>query len=412
MASTPGPWRATVVAALALTVLAAGLLALVRPWADDGDRPDASGEFRASVFIEQLADLSGPVPASGFGDRAGATPQARAWAQQAWANLEALGADTVSFRHVRSVGERPDGLRQVDVVVAWSSGPGGLDARFPPATVGLLLAFDGERYAIEGVVPVVDPVPVWLVGDLQVSTDGPATLIAIDATPSDTDRLADRVVTAAEHVRTHLDVAEPRVVVVAPRDAEQAAIVLGRPADELAPIAALTTRLGSGVAGTEVSGITAVLLNPPVFEAMDDRGADVVLAHEAVHAMTDSIGRDLEPWATEGFADYIALLDDERPAEAIAADYLDRIRAAGPPTALPSAQDFAADAERLGSVYEGAWLVVHSLALAYGHDAVVAFYEELLAGVSLDEALADVFGTTLDAVTSAWITVVTELAQD
>lgn len=410
MSSRGGSWRATVVSAAALVALGAGLVVLVQPWADDDESVGVTTDVRASAIIEQLAELSGPPPADGFADLAGSTPEARAWAEQIWSNLDALAADTVTFTYVRSVGARDDGTSQIDVMVEWSSGSAGLDARFPPVTVGLLLRADGERYAIEGMTPVADPVPVWLLGDLEVTTDGSTTLLTLDGGPQVT-ALAGRALGAGGHVRDRLDVADPALVVVAPRDSEQAAQLLGREAGELEPIAALTTRLGGASPGAEVSGVTAVVLNAPVFAGMDDRGADIVLAHEAVHAMTDSIGRGLEAWAVEGFADYIALVDDERPVTEIAAQYLDRVAAGDTPQVLPSTDDFAA-ADHLGSVYEAAWLVVHYLAAEYGHVAVIDFYDALLAGEPLDDALREAFGISVDGLEAAWIDYVTDLAGD
>lgn len=406
MTSEAGSARATIIASVVLVAVIGVVLAMVRPW--DGDESAEAGvDVDSAALIEQLGDLSGALPDGGFGDLAGGTPGAREWAQNTWDNLDRLGVESVAFNYLRAGADRGDGSRQVDVTVAWESGPEVLDARFPAVTVGLIVRPDGDGYAIEGAAAIDEPLPVWLAGDLEVVTERATTLIAIDGGPGIAE-LPDRVVEAGDHVRDRLDVVDPSLVVVAPPDAVVAGEILGRADDDLSPIAALTTRLGGGSPGAEGSGVTAVVVIPATFGDMDERGGDIVLAHEAVHAMTDAIGRDLEPWVLEGFADYVALVDDDRSAGAIAEQYLERVD--GAPAGFPGAEEFETANDHLGAAYEGAWLVLHYLAGRFGHDAVVEFHDAQLDGEPLETAFEEAFGRSLSAVEDDWTAHVADLA--
>jgi hypothetical protein len=143
---------------------------------------------------------------------------------------------------------------------------------------------------------------------------------------------------------------------------------------------------------------------------MDDRAQQVVMTHEAVHAMTGTVGRPINKLVAEGFADYIALYDDKRPLAVSAGQILRRVQATGAPRKLPSSADFDESADGLGAVYESAWLLFRMLGDDYGRDAVVSFYRLVLNGSALEPASQQAFGLTVDELTKQWRAYLTKSA--
>jgi hypothetical protein len=175
--------------------------------------------------------------------------------------------------------------------------------------------------------------------------------------------------------------------------------LVGQPLDQVRQIAAVTTRLdGRG----DTSADTVIVLNPAVFSTMDRRAAQVVLTHEATHLLTHAVGTRAESWVVEGFADYVALRDDSASLSVSAGQILAEVNAGRSPKHLPSASDFDAEAHGLGAVYESAWMIFRMLGERYGDARVVGFYESVMAGTKLDDALATSFGLTTAQLTTQW----------
>jgi hypothetical protein len=186
---------------------------------------------------------------------------------------------------------------------------------------------------------------------------------------------------------------------VSPHTQAQMAHVVGQPAEQLRQIAAVTTRLG-GEAGSARDDV--VVLNPTVFATMDRRAAQVVVTHEATHLLTRAVGTRSESWVVEGFADFVALHDDSAPLSVSAGQILAQVRSDGAPERLPAADDFGAERHGLGAVYESAWLVFRMLGERHGDAAVVDFYESVMAGKPLADALGASFDLTIDRLTAQW----------
>lgn len=85
-----------------------------------------------------------------------------------------------------------------------------------------------------------------------------------------------------------------------------------------------------------------------------------------------------------------------------ASQVLHSVRRDGPPSRLPSDEDFSGDRAGLGQTYEAAWLVFRLLGERYGDAAVVAFYDAVLAGDAVDRALVEQVGVTCEELTAAW----------
>ena len=104
---------------------------------------------------------------------------------------------------------------------------------------------------------------------------------------------------------------------------------------------------------------------------MDARAAQVVVSHEATHLLTGALGTDGEEWVAEGFADFVALHDDDAPLSLSAGQVLRQVKKDGAPKALPSPSDFGQGEPRLGAVYESAWMVFRMLGERHSDAAIL-----------------------------------------
>ena len=164
-------------------------------------------------------------------------------------------------------------------------------------------------------------------------------------------------------------------------------------------IAAVTTTAdGSLAPGAPVR----VFVNPIVFGRLKDRGAQVVMSHEATHVATGATFASMPTWLLEGFADYVALDRAGVPVDLAAGQILARIRKEGLPDGLPTSEDLDPTANGLGATYEEAWLACRFLAQEYGGPAMVRFYRTVSDGASTQEAFRSVLGTTQRAFVAEW----------
>lgn len=394
--------------ALLVLALVGGALALwQRPWvtadepAPTGVVAEASGQLtgqlRAASTATSRAELVEAFGASGPGER---------FAREVWASLRALDASDVELRYVSGgdVADRADGTARVVAEVAWRAGRiSGLraDVLHRSSVILRVQAQEDGTFAIVEAAPRSGSMPVWLIGEVTVRRDAGSVVVAIDGGD---DRLpapvASQMATKARRavVRT-LPAADGEVVLVSPRTQEQMARVVGQPADGVAQIAAVTTRLDVASASAEDA---VIVLNPQVFATMDDRAAQVVLNHEATHQLTRAVGTRAETWVIEGFADYVALRDDTAPLSVSAGQILAKVRAGRLPERLPSAAAFDARDGELGAVYESSWLIFRMLAERHSAAEIVSFYESVLGGAEVAAALRDTFGLSVRQLTDQW----------
>lgn len=388
--------------------LAAAVLAWQRPWAgpassaDEDQQEVVIGSDARAVLGRQLADLSTATDRAAFAAAAGAGEQARRFADEAWSAREALGVQEVTLRYVEGGDrvERSDGSTLARVQVSWrvddTSPIAGTAVR--GALVGLRLEprADGT-FDVLGTESAGDPLPLWLAGDLRVSGDDRARAIVVDGGVPGVDTLA-LARRAADVARASLPGVDEPVTVVSAADRSLSAALIGRTEQQIAPIAGVTTTV-DGTAETA----RVVVLNPDLFAAMDDRSRQVVVSHEAVHVLTDVVGTQMPPWVVEGFADYVALRDDDAPLSVSAGQVLRQVAAAGAPDELPGPAEFsAADGPGLSAVYESAWLVFRMLAEDVSHERLLAFHEAVRTGADTDAAAREHLGDDLAGITARW----------
>lgn len=313
----------------------------------------------------------------------GATPFLR----QLVANATAIGIDDLSLRYVDEAGAvAPDGSWTGAVAVTYrfaeydkADVSEEVDARFGPD--GQITGFGGGS----------DPTPLWLTGPMQVRRT-PETLVVASA---DADRFAKLARNAVRVVdRVFPDWRGPLVVEV-PQDEAGFDAMLGQAAGTGSGVAAVTAPVGGGP--------VHVFVNPAVFDGLENRGAQVVLSHEATHAATNAVGNfSRPPWLTEGFADYVALRDVHLPLSTTAGQVLAEVRSHGAPDHLPGVAEFNSRSETFGEEYEAAWFACRLLAQIGGQDKLVDLYDRAGKTMDTDGAMRAVFGFGLAEFTKKW----------
>jgi hypothetical protein len=382
---------ANVAAVGLLLALVAGVLAWQRPWVSP-DRPTPTTTVPAdarALLAQQFQQLTDARNKTDFMAAAGDSEPARNTAADIWDARRALGVENVSFDYQRGgqAPDRADGTTSAEVEVTWRGGSSAVRIRLAPGPDGFDL-LSVSRAAD-------DALPLWLAGRLDVTRTSGATVITVDGGDDDIDAvpLATR---AAQAVHEVVPTARGRLTVILPARPATTAAVLGRPTRGVARIAAVSTALGGQ------NGKPAIVVNPEVFGGMDERAQRVVMAHEATHVLTGVVRKDVALWVAEGFADYVALHDDEEPLTVSAGQILRRVKSDGAPKRLPTSEDFDESTHGLSTIYESAWMAFRMLGEQHGDAVVRGFYADVVAGAAVDDAARRWFDTSVVGITADW----------
>jgi hypothetical protein len=273
---------------------------------------------------------------------------------------------------------------------------GGVDTTPSRIETAVVFAPRGGSARIASFGGAGERTPLWLADRLSVVRQG-STLVAVaTGTAGRYPRLAARAVV---QVRRTLPDWHGDLVVEVPRTRAELDAALQADPGEYDDIAAVTTTEdGSLAPGAPVR----VFVNPEVFGRLADRGAQVVMSHEATHVATGATFVSMPTWLLEGFADYVALDHAGVPVSLAAGQILARIRKHGLPTRLPTSSDLNPTANGLGATYEEAWLACRFLAQAYGQPQLIAFYRAVSGGTPEKRAFRRVLGTTESAFVGRW----------
>ncbi|GAA3521739.1 hypothetical protein [Nocardioides daeguensis] len=348
---------------------AADTLAALQAAVRDGDRPAA-------------ADL-------------GADAEVRDLLTALVANAEALGLTDVTLRYLTETG-RTDGADGWDGQVALTWRIEGNDEA--SARTELPVSFAAHGAAIAAIGGTGTRLPLWLSGPLSVERDGDV-VVAVAGDPTGAREYLASARRAVAQVRAVVP-GPGGLVVEVPADPDGLRRTLDTEPGQYDAIAAVTAPVdGSQAPGSPVH----VFLNRAVYDDLDPVAAQVVMTHEAVHALTGAVGARQAPlWLVEGFADYVALRDVDLPLTRTAGQVAAQVRKDGVPTALPADGDFNPSASHLGGVYESAWLVCVTLADHGGERALVDLYEQVRGGEDLAAVLRQHQGWSVAELTAAW----------
>ncbi|MET0930717.1 MAG: hypothetical protein ABWX74_14450 [Aeromicrobium sp.] len=399
-------------AVLVLAVLAVALLVWQRPWqATSTDTEPAALPADASARLTaQLRDLSAARTEADFVAAVGDLPAARAFGERTWRSLATVAAPGSSIRYISGgdVPDSEDGSATAVAEVEWRPAEdSGLDpAVTHRSTVDLTVVPQADgALSLVGAAQQAGGVPLWLLGAVTVDRDAGRVVLSIDGGGVD-QPVGEMTSQARAAVQRVIPPAGRDLVVVSPSTQGQMAAIVGQPEDAVAQIAAVTTDIDGDTSTRDA----VVVLNPDVFSTMDRRAAQVVLSHEATHALTPAVGTRADNWVVEGFADYVALRDDTAPLSVSAAQVLAEVAAGRGPTRLPEDADFGSTQHGLGAVYESAWMIFRLLGEEYPEPGIVDFYTDVIGGTPVERALDTSFGLTTDQLTADWIDYLTKSA--
>lgn len=333
----------------------------------------------------------------------------------AYDNLVALGVRQLTVSSIRDLPVVPSsatgagpvsGASWTGVVeMAWAIPGYDSGGRSTTRTIRIVDTDAGWRVARDG--GPTDQLQAWDLGALAVERST-STLLVGDVDPATLRaRLADAA--AAQDRLGRLVGGTTPAVLVVPADPTAAARQLGRPdAASLGSLAAAT----DGPLGPDGRSVAdRVVVNPAGFAALTDEGRRVVVAHELTHvAVRATVPGDVPTWLSEGLAEYVAMQGVSVPDTVVAARLLERVRAQGVPSALPSSVDFEPTRAQVPTAYQQAWLAVRAIATRYGEPTLMAFYRRAAGaagpgGGTADArtvaALGEVLGTTPEAFLAA-----------
>lgn len=316
-------------------------------------------------------------------------------------NAEEIGLEGVTLRFVdQDGGIDPEGGWRADVDVTWQV------AGFDPGPARSEVTFalrdepvdGGARVALTAAGVGGGRAPLWLTDDLQVRrTDSRVVMVA--GTRRDLVRYDRLARTALPAVRRVLPGTDRGLVVEVPASAAALDAALGADEGTYAEVAAVTTSPDGLVTP---SAPVHVLVNPDEMGRLERVGAQVVMSHEAVHALTDAPTSQAPLWLVEGFADYVALRDVDLPDVTLAAQALEQVQENGLPDALPGPADLGVGAPYLGASYEAAWLATRAVARAADETALVELYRATSAGEPFETTLRGVAGIGTAELTRRW----------
>jgi hypothetical protein len=349
---------------------------------------DAVRSGREGLFDRVFADSAGAAEA---GD-------------DLFTSLRRLPLSTYSLSYITEVSRRGPTWR-ADVEAQW--GLRGFDARAATSEIEVTFTDGANGAQVTAMEPADGQhAPAWLLGRLQADDVGRGLVLSLQ--PPLTGNIADQTRRAVRDVREVLDGWRGGLVVVLPETTAQLENLLNADPGSYDSIAAVTASAdGSG----DPSAPVRVVLNPPVFTGLGPIAGQVVLTHEATHAATGATFRDMPLWLVEGFADYVALVNEPVPLKVAAGQALVRVRREGPPRRLPTEGDFSTSAHGLGASYESAWLACRLIAQRYGEDGLLRFYREVARTGETNAAFRSVLGTDVAAFTAQWREHLRELAR-
>jgi hypothetical protein len=241
-----------------------------------------------------------------------------------------------------------------------------------------------------------DRSPLWLTDRLSVVRTA-RSLVVVAGGPA--GRYPGLVSRALRQVARVLPGWHGPLLVEVPRSRVELDSVLQAQPGQYDNIAAVTTTAdGSLATGAPVR----VFINPSVFERLKQRGAQVVMSHEATHVATGATFVSMPTWLLEGFADFVALDGTGIPVSVAAGQILPRIKKSGLPKGLPTSAELEPTANGLGATYEEAWLACRFLAQEFGTDRLVRFYRAVSNGASASSSFRRELGTTQAAFVTRW----------
>jgi hypothetical protein len=317
-------------------------------------------------------------------------------------NAAALRVDRLSMRYVDE-GPALDDTQQSEFgqrawrgTVQLEYGYQGVDESPADLETSVVFVATSDGASIGSFGATDERTPLWLADRLSVVRTAESLVAVAGGTTGRYPALVTRALRQVRRVLPHWK--GPLLVEVPRTRAQLDAALLAQP-DQYDNIAAVTTTAdGSLTSGAPVR----VFVNPAVFGKLKERGAQVVMSHEATHVATGATFTSMPTWLLEGFADFVALDSAGVPVDVAAGQILGRIRKEGLPRGLPTSADLDPTANGLGATYEEAWLACRFMGQEFGTDRLVRFYELVSQGSSAQEAFGTELGTSQKEFVARW----------
>ncbi|WP_347350039.1 hypothetical protein [Intrasporangium sp.] len=291
--------------------------------------------------------------------------------------MRLLRVGDVAVTDVRSLDPGRPGAGRERMAVSLSYRLAGFDAMSRRFALEVTVAEDSAApsgVVVTGSRPLDRPQP-WDLPRLQVHRSA-ATLVVTSGTPARAAAVARQTQTALDRVGRVLGAMHPAVVLVPGTD-DLAARLLGRSADTLAGVAAVT----DGPLGPDgTAGADRVVVLPTAWSELAAAGREVVLTHELTHLALRgrphrSGARHAVPlWLSEGIAEYVAYHGLALPEATVVAPALEVVRRDGTPTRWPSDAQFEPGRGTLSAAYGLALLACRAIAGRHGPGGLLAFY--------------------------------------
>ena len=274
------------------------------------------------------------------------------------ANARALRVRSLSLRYVDQVTPLDDrGRWTAAAEVTWRFA--GADTGTARAEVDVRLdSADGGAEVVGFGAPEAAParLPVWLGGPVDVARTADTLVVAAEGV--EVGRYARTARRAIPRVRRVLPGWAGPLVVEVPPDGDAVSAALGAEPAEYANVAAVTAKVDGD--DTNPDAPVHVFANPDVFGDLGDRGAQVVMTHEAVHVATGPPASARAGTCRSGCARASPTTwpcaTSTCPAAAPPRRSSTRCATRGCPPPCPTPQDFDSADEQFGAAYEAAWL--------------------------------------------------------
>lgn len=352
---------------------------------------------------EAQATLDAILIAVRTGDRSAfesrVTPAFAARSHLWFVNLRQLGRDDLSLRAQSAASPLDSDRWSQQVLVAWRP-PGSQHE----AKQSVWLSFEGDRALLAGdAVPAAHreaPRPSWLQAPISVQRRGSVTIMSAGRPGS---AWLDRGEQALADVRFGLRALggpswSGSLVLELPANRVMFERSLGVVPGSYARIGAVAWPRGDDADTAAVH----VVVNPEPAGRLAAEGIAVLLAHEATHVATRSVGSAAPTWLTEGLADYVAYSRHPDTQPAARRPLIDELRRGRLPDAVPADAAFAADNPDLQLMYAQSWSLCTHLAARYGPTRFGAFYRAVDDGTGVAQALRAQFGISTDTLVGDW----------
>jgi hypothetical protein len=402
----PGRWLAGLASLLILSTGTVAWLTVRTPTYQAPPGPPGTPQVSSARAGGLLHRLAGAVRRNdrAAAARLGASRASRRSLRSVVANGAQLHVSGLSLRYADQIGGvSAAGVFAVDVRASWRFA--GFDRRPERVDVRFRFAEHGGRLGISGIGGGGRRTPLWLTGPIRVRRTA-ATLVLVDGSNHEADRIAELARTAVPQVRAVLPRWPGGLVLEVPSTQRGLERAVGARPGQYDGIAAVTTTMN---VSRSRSAPVHVYVNPVVFAPLKPRGAQVVLTHEATHVATDAPTSPSPIWLVEGFADYVALRAQGLPMAATASRIAGLVHRKGLPARLPGQAEFAAGAAHLEARYESAWLACRLLAARAGAGVLTSFYRAVDSGRPVAAELRTHFGFGPRGLTAAWRRVLSHL---